>query len=489
MSHISTDRLIASLSTARTVPATALAAVMAQPQAVAPAIIAVVEKAADGIYLMPTQRRLLYWGMPALAAARHVPLCKPLLRLLRRPEDELEDLLGWMVDEMLRGMLLACWDGDTEALLDLAGDRSADDQVRWAVLDVLARLAHDGRIARQDVISFLHRFHDERLAEDGSLAWVGWQDAVQFLDVEELRGAVEASWDNGRNPQAEPDRAEWREMYAVTDRTSLFEEDGIVPLTDPVAALRRIERFSAPPAPRPKHPAQRQWEQRDPARRIRLNEEEQEWLVGFLASSQMPAGVMSIEELDGFMTALVAGPELVPPSEFLPLIWGETDEDAMLFEDDAQYRFVLDLILRHWETIALRLDADFPHIPLLYDWDDAPAGSKWAQGFGRAVGLSGSAWDPLVENEEMGPTILGPIVMLDAAGRDPELKPLDDEERKKFTGSLPLAILAIHRFWHEETAPAEPIQTKKIGRNEPCPCGSGRKYKHCCGSGSPPSIH
>jgi preprotein translocase subunit SecA len=22
---------------------------------------------------------------------------------------------------------------------------------------------------------------------------------------------------------------------------------------------------------------------------------------------------------------------------------------------------------------------------------------------------------------------------------------------------------------------------KKIGRNDPCPCGSGKKYKHCCG--------
>ncbi len=24
---------------------------------------------------------------------------------------------------------------------------------------------------------------------------------------------------------------------------------------------------------------------------------------------------------------------------------------------------------------------------------------------------------------------------------------------------------------------------RKVGRNEPCPCGSGRKYKKCCGSG------
>ena len=25
------------------------------------------------------------------------------------------------------------------------------------------------------------------------------------------------------------------------------------------------------------------------------------------------------------------------------------------------------------------------------------------------------------------------------------------------------------------------VKEKKIGRNEPCPCGSGKKYKHCCG--------
>ena len=29
---------------------------------------------------------------------------------------------------------------------------------------------------------------------------------------------------------------------------------------------------------------------------------------------------------------------------------------------------------------------------------------------------------------------------------------------------------------------ASPVITKKIGRNEPCPCGSGKKYKHCHGS-------
>ena len=27
----------------------------------------------------------------------------------------------------------------------------------------------------------------------------------------------------------------------------------------------------------------------------------------------------------------------------------------------------------------------------------------------------------------------------------------------------------------------EPLQRDKVGRNEPCPCGSGEKYKKCCG--------
>jgi len=27
----------------------------------------------------------------------------------------------------------------------------------------------------------------------------------------------------------------------------------------------------------------------------------------------------------------------------------------------------------------------------------------------------------------------------------------------------------------------EPIRSEKIGRNDPCPCGSGKKYKKCCG--------
>ncbi len=31
------------------------------------------------------------------------------------------------------------------------------------------------------------------------------------------------------------------------------------------------------------------------------------------------------------------------------------------------------------------------------------------------------------------------------------------------------------------TLKKEPVRVKKVGRNDPCPCGSGKKYKYCCG--------
>ena len=35
--------------------------------------------------------------------------------------------------------------------------------------------------------------------------------------------------------------------------------------------------------------------------------------------------------------------------------------------------------------------------------------------------------------------------------------------------------------WHVVSGGAIPAVSQKIGRNEPCPCGSGKKYKKCCG--------
>src|SRR5215471_1493164 len=58
-------------------------------------------------------------------------------------------------------------------------------------------------------------------------------------------------------------------------------------------------------------------------------------LDAFLSSDQSPPDSMMLSDLDGFLTAIAIGPELVMPSEWLPVIWGD---DEPVFTDEARCR-------------------------------------------------------------------------------------------------------------------------------------------------------
>jgi uncharacterized protein len=67
---------------------------------------------------------------------------------------------------------------------------------------------------------------------------------------------------------------------------------------------------------------------------------------------------------------------------------------------------------------------------------------------------------------------------------DPEAEQLSPDEREQILDLLPTSILGISLFWRdpEMRKPPKPVRSEKISRNQLCPCGSGRKYKKCCGS-------
>jgi hypothetical protein len=61
------------------------------------------------------------------------------------------------------------------------------------------------------------------------------------------------------------------------------------------------------------------------------------------------------------------------------------------------------------------------------------------------------------------------------------LKLIYTKKRWETDEDLPGSItLAAVRSAIEEFLPAQPAQSSKVGRNDPCPCGSGKKYKKCC---------
>lgn len=186
-----------------------------------------------------------------------------------------------------------------------------------------------------------------------------------------------------------------------------------------------------------------------------------------------------LSELDGFLTGLAAGPELVMPAEWLPHVWGGREPN---FRDELEAQKILGAIMHRYNDIERRLESRALEPILLETEAGEVLASDWANGFLLAVSLRYAAWDKLTSSETDG-HLLTPLLALSA---DEDGQPLADlpadlqEELVANAGEfLPQTVLEIHAFWRRAGSGRPGAKT---GRNEACPCGSGRKYKKCCGA-------
>ena len=234
-----------------------------------------------------------------------------------------------------------------------------------------------------------------------------------------------------------------------------------------------------------------------------LSDEEMDELGRFLCSDATSDETMVLEVLDGYLTALVVGPTTVMPSLWLPRVWGPAEEDAPEFETTAQAQRILELILRHMNGIAWSFEYDpdgqEPVMSARIDPKDRHEyldGEMWAHGFMEGVALCRGDWEPLI-GDPAGREALRPIHLLGADDvADDEMSLIrTPEQRKQLSEALPASLAAIHRFWlpYRESMREHPVvvsairRQPKVGRNDPCPCGSGKKFKKCCGAKA--SIH
>jgi len=169
MEHDPVAEIIEELSAARWRPDAALRRAVEHAGEIAPAVIELVEKAASGVYLMPRQVNLLFWGIHILAAGRRTELCRPLLRLVRLDRQSyLDSLLGDAATATLPDIIISVFDGDPAPLFDICADKTVDSFVRWSLFEAMARLTFDGAIPRQLTLDFLDRFERTPLAEPAS---------------------------------------------------------------------------------------------------------------------------------------------------------------------------------------------------------------------------------------------------------------------------------------------------------------------------------
>ncbi|MES9992347.1 MAG: UPF0149 family protein [Candidatus Thiodiazotropha sp.] len=224
-----------------------------------------------------------------------------------------------------------------------------------------------------------------------------------------------------------------------------------------------------------------------------LNDDEIDRLDQFLLNridneiitEEMDEGIFDISTLDGFLTAIVSGPVTIPPSMWLPSVWGDFEPE---WESEEAFSDILALLVRHMNGIVqtlMQYPDDFEPLYLQRQVDDMTYTivDEWCEGYFRGTELSPEEW--LAGGDKIA-TLLNPIFAFTEA-TDWQGHNQDDDEVITLQQAIAPSAREIHAYWlsrrsdmpYQDPAPDTRNQPR-VGRNDPCPCGSGKKYNKCC---------
>ena len=208
----------------------------------------------------------------------------------------------------------------------------------------------------------------------------------------------------------------------------------------------------------------------------------------FLCSEAVSDESMLLSEVDGFFAGLNFYGTPVEPDEWLPWVWnGETPH----FEDEAQAEAVTRALLALHDDVFRRLERGEWGPIFDTDLDESAVWEVWIDGFWRAAEMRPGLWmEHLPRDDEDVNTALFSLSRLHelATSTPDEIEPLDvDDELEEMAASLiPYSVLLLHHVGQQTDLLAvgrrKAAVSRRVGRNEPCPCGSGKKYKKCCGA-------
>jgi uncharacterized protein len=108
----------------------------------------------------------------------------------------------------------------------------------------------------------------------------------------------------------------------------------------------------------------------------------------------------------------------------------------------------------------------------------------------RGIEMRHDGWAELVNDEDHGGCLIPMMMLYYEHDDDPEMRPepISAEQREKIIVHMAAGLLGAYRHFRAHREADAGIgtaglrrSTRKTGRNDPCPCGSGRKYKRCCG--------
>jgi len=224
-------------------------------------------------------------------------------------------------------------------------------------------------------------------------------------------------------------------------------------------------------------------------------------LRNFLLHAARPAGTFSYHELQGFLFAMACSPEPVEPSEWLPVIFN--DKPAS-FASEAEAQHILSELMTRYNEVNAAVLAGNPSLPddcpvrpdAMANFDaDAPL-AAWSHGFLAGHDWLDESWDvelPQEMEDELNAILLTLTLFAsrDVAERFQQEGDFGNETLENVAARaieiLPDAMASYAHMGRtvlaEAYAPVEQRRVTKVGRNDPCPCGSGKKFKQCHGQG------
>jgi uncharacterized protein len=220
-----------------------------------------------------------------------------------------------------------------------------------------------------------------------------------------------------------------------------------------------------------------------------LTEKEFDELDRFLLSDRTPEDAMTLDTLHGYLTAIAIGPETIMPAEWLPRVWGE-EGAAPKWKNSKEEERIVNLIMRFMNEILITFEVAPKEFEPLYCEHEVNGqtlidAEAWTWGFWEGMELREGSWQEIWDSEVA--ELMRPLYLLGADEiEEEELPEVEDPVKAhKLALEMEANLPAIHRFWATRRKPAvETVKREdpKVGRNDDCPCGSGKKYKKCCGA-------
>ena len=240
------------------------------------------------------------------------------------------------------------------------------------------------------------------------------------------------------------------------------------------------------------------------ARPADLSDAEFDELDDLLEQTPEPLEPLDVLMLEGYLCGVIVQPVLLEAAEWLPFVF---DFEGRAPPDDVpadRRDRITALVLRRHAALRRSIAEDGWFEPILPDPDRAPPAADddaalaelapasrtlvpWTAGFAHAIDV----FPALAESDDES-------VMINVSRILRHLPPETDDDREVLAtldrelplrdadeaiGDLIETIAELHELTRDDRFRVETVrrETPKVGRNDPCPCGSGKKFKHCHG--------